>query len=251
LRLFAAALALCAAAAAPVFAQNTAAPPRRPAPWDNEELPPPRVPIRTERFFADIGASVWTGFGGNSTTFAGANLNGGFYLFPNDRLMLGVGFGFEPSPEKKSFADSGADEAGDWVDAQWNTKLTRTLIPVMFSWEHQWWPTERLSLRLGPTVGAAWLSGERKINLTARFNNEPDTYSASSSANADAVAFLFGGTAGLRWDFVKTQTTAVYADLTVSAFGATNAKLKFKDDFGASKTDLSGLRLNLAIGLTF
>jgi hypothetical protein len=141
--------------------------------------------------------------------------------------------------------------SGDWVDAQWDTKLTRMLIPVMFSWEHQWRLAERWSLRLGPTAGVAWLSGNRKINLTARFNNAPDVFSAASSADADAAAFLFGGTAGLRWDFLSTRKTTVHADLSVSAFGATNAKLKFKDDSAAAKTDLSGIRLSLAVGATF
>jgi hypothetical protein len=247
-------------------------------------------PESEKRWFFEVGPAYW----GNSIGFIGGDLRFGYYLRENDRLMLSVGLakGMKKGKPQWSMQDYYYGEGqtlfgyenydgiylsdlwdDELFDVQLKGKIERDIVPIVISWEHEWKLNDKLTLRAGPMIGAAIVSGTGKLNaeialsqtlidlleyydMLDEFNAEvspEEIYSKSLSS----VAVLFGLSVGVRYDFIKEENFNLYADVSIFAFGSTDVKFRynFQNDFlDGSHTDrvnLSGARITFSIGARF
>jgi hypothetical protein len=175
----------------------------------------------------------------------GVNLRGGYYFNPGaDRIVLDIGVGFDVDPKvtghftyRTRYTDG---TYGPWR-SDGKIEVDHIVVPITAGYEHEWHPSPKWSLRVGPAIGFAVISAEESRN--PKVSNATNTLKSDSGA-----AFLLGVNGGVRWDIIKTDKIALYADLTAGAFYANEVKLK---DVYNEKVNLSGARFGLAVGLNF
>jgi len=199
------------------------------------------------KWFADLGWLTQV----SGVTAMGVNLRGGYYLNDDNRLTLDVGFAFDISPKVVGHFSYGPP--GNTNQKTGDFDYNRDFIPLMIGWEHEWkTANDKLTWRLGPTVGAAFVS--------AAIKDDPHTKdSPSKEASQSATAFLGGLNAGLRWMFIPSVKN-LYLDFSLAALFSNAVKLdqlKGRDaynnryDATSEKVNLSGGRLIIAVGYRF
>ncbi|MDR3228485.1 MAG: hypothetical protein LBT53_03605 [Puniceicoccales bacterium] len=204
-----------------------------------------RAPVRKQaaptnadeerNWFVDGGLLIYA----SDITAVGFNFRGGYYLRPEDRLVLDIGVGFDVDPKVTGHFSYRPVGGGAWhYDGK--IQINHTIVPVLFAWEHEWQLSDNWSWRLGPTIGFASISGKEE--------RSPHVVNASNVfRSASGAAGLLGVSAGVHWNFAKTETVHWYADLSLTALGATDVKLKALDE----KVNLSGARIGLSVGARF
>ncbi|MDR1121828.1 MAG: hypothetical protein LBM08_13040 [Dysgonamonadaceae bacterium] len=127
----------------------------------------------------------------------------GYYLSPNNRLSLDFGAGFN-SKEIGSFSytiDGSTEQFNDGV-----IKRSYTFMPILLSWGHEFGLSEKLKLRLGPSIGINRISASTTYTAeshnVSNFKNKPDIPSDSESTFAGAA------TIALEWRLFEASGIA-------------------------------------------